>query len=340
MIKEAMLYRALENKVVECFLCNHRCRIGESKFGFCGVRQNKEGRLYTHVYGSAIAANVDPIEKKPLYHFLPGTTSFSIATIGCNFHCGFCQNWQISQARRENLSSRNEMLPATVVQRARENGCRSISYTYTEPTIFFEYAYDTARLARDAGLANVFVTNGYMTQEAIEAIGPYLDACNVDLKSFRAEFYREVCRGDLEPVLASVRFMKKLGLWVEITTLLIPFQNDDEKELTEIALFIAGVDANIPWHISRFHPDYRLTDVPSTPIEILRKAAAIGRNAGLRHIYIGNVLGERADTRCANCHNLLIRRYGLSVTEDLTNDSRCPKCGEQLAGVFTQPSGV
>jgi pyruvate formate lyase activating enzyme len=336
MIKEAMLYRALEDNTVECFLCDHRCRIAESKFGFCGVRQNRGGKLYTHVYGNTIAANVDPIEKKPLYHFLPGTRSFSIATIGCNFHCGFCQNWQISQiSPREDPSlSGHEMLPVTIVERARQNGCQSISYTYTEPTIFFEYAYDTARLAKDAGLANVFVTNGYMTPEALEVIDPYLDACNVDLKSFRDEFYREVCRGHLEPVLASIRLMKKLGIWIEITTLLIPGQNDDEDELIDLTHFIADVDVNIPWHISRFHPDYQLTDTPSTPIKTLRKASAIGKQAGLRHIYIGNVFEESADIRCHQCQKVLVRRHGFSVTVDVTQDSRCPNCGEPLAGVF------
>jgi len=336
MIREAMLYRALENNRVDCFLCHHRCRIAESKFGFCGVRQNREGKLYTHVYGNSIAANVDPIEKKPLYHFLPGTTSFSIATVGCNFHCGFCQNWQISQiSPREAPSlSGNEMLPEAVVERARQHGCQSISYTYTEPTIFFEYAYDTARLAKEADLANVFVTNGFMTPDALKVIDPYLDACNVDLKSFRDEFYKEVCRGHLEPVLASIRLMKELGIWVEITTLIIPGQNDDEEELTDMARFIAEVDLNIPWHLSRFHPDYQLTDTRSTALETLQKASAIGKQAGLRHIYVGNVVGESGNIRCHGCQRVLVRRHGFSVTQDGIHDSRCPSCGEPVAGVF------
>ena len=336
MIREAMLYRALENNRVDCFLCHHRCRIAESKFGFCGVRQNREGKLYTHVYGNSIAANVDPIEKKPLYHFLPGTTSFSIATVGCNFHCGFCQNWQISQiSPREAPSlSGNEMLPEAVVERARQHGCQSISYTYTEPTIFFEYAYDTARLAKEADLANVFVTNGFMTPDALKVIDPYLDACNVDLKSFDERFYKEECQAHLQPVLDSIRLMKKLGVWVEITTLIIPAQNDSAQELTEIARFISDLDPEIPWHISRFHPDYNYTDTPATPIETLRKAYSIGKKEGLRYIYIGNVLGESEDTICPGCRKSLVKRTGFFASQNKIVDGKCSYCGRAIAGVF------
>jgi pyruvate formate lyase activating enzyme len=336
MIKEAMLYSSLEEGKVSCFLCSHRCQIVDSKFGICGVRQNKGGKLYTHVFGEVIAAHVDPIEKKPLHHFLPGTTSFSIATIGCNFRCPFCQNWEISQSskRKEEGASGYKLSPEGVVAAAKENGCQSISYTYTEPTIFFEYAYETAKLADKEGLGNVFVTNGYMTAEALETIKPYLDACNVDLKSFREEFYHKLCQAHLEPVLESIRLMRKLGIWVEVTTLVVPGENDGDDELKDIARFIAETDPDIPWHVSRFHPDYKLTDKKATPVETLRRAYAIGKSEGLRYIYVGNVYGESEDTQCPSCGKALIRRQGFLVSDFKLKDSSCPFCGAHIAGVF------
>jgi pyruvate formate lyase activating enzyme len=336
MLKEAMLYKTLHDQEVECFLCNHMCRIAPSKFGLCGVRQNKDGILYTHVYGEVIAANVDPIEKKPLYHFLPGTTSFSIATAGCNFRCDFCQNWQISQvSKRDGMNlSGYELSPEDIVSHAKTKGCHSISYTYTEPTIFFEYAYNTAKLAKKEGLANVFVSNGYMTSEALETIGPYLDACNVDLKSFNEGYYKRMCKARLKPVLDSIHLMKQLNIWVEITTLVVPDENDGEEELSNIAGFISEVDPEIPWHISRFHPDYKLTNKSPTSLAVLRKAFSLGKKAGLQYIYIGNVLGESEDTLCPQCQESLIRRRGFMVVENKVNDSVCPSCGKYIKGVF------
>jgi pyruvate formate lyase activating enzyme len=336
MIKEAKLYEVVSDKKIHCFLCNHHCKITDSKFGLCGVRENRGGKLYTHAFGEAIAANIDPIEKKPLYHFLPGTTSFSIATIGCNFRCGFCQNWQISQlSHREGREEGGyRLLPQDIVNKAKEQRCKSISYTYTEPTIFFEYAYDTAQLAKERDLFNVFVTNGYMTTEALETIHPFLDACNVDLKAFAEEFYRKTCHGHLEPVLTSIRTMKELGIWVEITTLVIPGHNDDEDQLRGIAEFIAGVDPNIPWHISRFHPDYQFTGVRATPLEVLARAYSLGEEAGLRYIYVGNVPGEATETICPKCGRSLIRRRGFFVKVNEVKDSACPACGERIAGLF------
>ena len=281
---------------------------------------------------------MDPIEKKPLYHFLPGTTSFSVATTGCNFKCGFCQNWQISQTsvRDGGLVEGYRMRPEDVVEAALERHCRSISYTYTEPTIFFEYAYDISRLARDAGLANIFVTNGFMTTEALKVIAPYLDAANVDLKSFREDFYRTVCKGRLGPVLESIRFMKQLGVWIEITTLIVPGMNDGEEELDNIALFIAGIDPDIPWHVSRFHPDYRMMGTGATSLEGLRKALSAGKRAGLRYIYVGNVVGEPAETLCPGCHNVVIRRRGFWLERNDLRDTQCPRCGTRIAGVFRE----
>ena len=337
MIKEAMLYCPLGESKVSCFLCNHRCQIADSKFGVCGVRQNKEGKLYSHVYGEVIAAHVDPIEKKPLYHFLPGTTSFSIATIGCNFRCPFCQNWSISQAskRKDEGPSGHKLLPHDVVAAATNYGCRSISYTYTEPTIFYEYAYDTARLAAKKGLANVFVTNGYMTAEALEAFHPHLDACNVDLKSFRDEFYKKICQARLQPVLDSIRLMRKMNIWVEVTTLVVPGQNDSVEELRDIARFIAETGPDIPWHISRFHPDYQFTGSIATPIEVLEKARSIGKEAGLLYVYVGNVYGESEETQCPSCEKSVIRRDGFHVSHNRLKGSTCPFCGNTVSGRFS-----
>jgi len=285
-----MFYNKVEGKEAQCYLCAHNCKIALGQFGFCGVRQNIQGVLNTLVYAEVIAANVDPIEKKPLYHFLPGSMSFSIATKGCNFRCGFCQNWQISQASGQNKAREvYKMIPERIVEEAKKNHCQSISYTYTEPTIFFEYAYDIAKVAKQAGLKNIFVTNGYMSKEALETISPYLDAANIDLKSFREKFYVENCKGHLQPVLDSIKLAKKLGVWIEITTLIIPGHNDSASELSDIAGFIASVGKDIPWHISRFHPDYHFLNQKLTPIETLKKAEDLGKKAGLDHVYLGNV---------------------------------------------------
>jgi len=332
-----MLYEPAGEDRVHCYLCSHHCRIGEGKFGLCGVRQNVKGRLMTHAYGKVIAAQVDPIEKKPLYHFLPGSLAFSVATAGCNFRCGFCQNWQISQiSKRETPQTMpgREMRPHEIVGEAKANRCRSIAYTYTEPTIFFEYAHDSALLARKAGISNVFVTNGYMTPEALKAISPYLDACNVDLKSFRERFYKETCHGSLNPVLDSIRLMKELDIWVEVTTLVVPDQNDSEEELREIARFLAGVDPAIPWHISRFHPDYHFEETGPTPRETLEAAYRIGRQEGLSFVYIGNIPGLASDTPCPECGRILIRRGPFAVRENTLAQSACPSCGEKIPGVF------
>jgi pyruvate formate lyase activating enzyme len=334
-MKEALLYEKLKSKLVHCYLCAHHCRIADKKFRFCGVRQNRGGKLYTHAYGQVIAAHIDPVEKKPLYHFLPGSSSFSIATIGCNFHCGFCQNWQISQATfRNGDSGGGEFLPQDIVKEALENKCKSISYTYTEPTIFFEYAYETAKLAKDKGLYNNFVTNGYMTKEALLMIKPYLDAANVDLKFSKDSSYKKICAASLQPVLDSIKLMRELGIWVEVTTLVVPGENDSEKELTAIAEFIASVDKNIPWHVSRFYPDYKFTDHPSTPEATLKKALNIGSKAGLIYIYAGNVYGWGNDTYCTACKKLLIKREIFSVLEYNIKEGKCAFCNAQLPGVY------
>lgn len=336
MKKEALLYEKSEHKSVHCFLCAHQCKIAEGKFGFCGVRQNIDGALYTFAYGKVIAAHVDPIEKKPLYHFLPGSTSFSIATIGCNFRCGFCQNWEISQTsfRDGDILGGGALSPKEIVKEAIENRCKSISYTYTEPTVFFEYALETAKLAKSKGLYNNFVTNGYMTKDALLMIKPYLDAANVDLKFFKDSSYKKICAGSLEPVLHSIRVMRELGIWVEVTTLVVPGENDSEEELTGIAEFIAGVDRDMPWHVSRFHPDYKFTDRQATSEDALKKAEKIGKGAGLTYIYVGNIAGFGNDTFCPSCKKLLIKREVFSVSEYNIKQGRCVFCNAAIPGLF------
>lgn len=334
MRREAMLYEKLENGLVRCSLCAHRCTIKPGRRGICAVRENEDGTLYTLVYADVIAAHVDPIEKKPIFNFLPGTRSFSIATVGCNFHCRFCQNADISQAPREGPGLRGEeLLPERVVSAAKSYACDSIAYTYTEPTIFFEYAYDTAKVAQGQGLKNIFVTNGYMTLEALEEIEPYLDAANVDLKSFDDRFYRHTCGARLRPVLETIEAMHERDVWVEVTTLLIPGLNDSDEELEQIARFLAGISPDIPWHVSRFTPQYRMLDRPPTPRDTMHRAAEIGAQAGLRYVYVGNVPGNNYEnTFCPSCGAVAIGRIGYETTLNL-DGNRCASCGQELAVV-------
>lgn len=333
-MKEAMLYEKLAEGKVQCNLCAHQCTIADGRVGVCQVRENVGGVLYTRVYGRTIAQHVDPIEKKPLLHFYPGSTAYSIATPGCNFRCRWCQNADISQApREEHFVLGREATPEEIVAGAQKAGCRSIAYTYTEPTIFFEYSYDTVCLAREAGLANVYVTNGYMTSEMLETLHPYLDAANVDLKGFRDTVYREYAGARLQPVLDSLKRMKQLGIWVEVTTLIVPGINDSREELQDAASFVADdLGSETPWHISRFTPAYQMTDVPPTPVSTLLQAQEIGREAGLFHVYVGNVPGE-ANTTCHACGHLLVRRWGYQVmTNDVGPGGQCPECGTPVAG--------
>ena len=335
-MKEAMLYQKLDDGAVRCALCAHRCRIAPGKTGICAVRENREGTLYSQVYGRSISAAVDPIEKKPLYHFYPGARAFSIATVGCNFVCAFCQNADISQAPREGRAWETwarDLPPEQVVRAAQRERCTTIAYTYTEPTIFFEYAYDCSVLAAKAGLKNIFVTNGYMTAEALEAIGENLHAANVDLKGSDA-FYKKLCGARQGPVLDAIRRMREMGVWVEVTTLVIPGHNDDEATLRDIAAFLASVDPDMPWHLSRFGPRYKLLDAPPTPVSTLHRAAEIGYQAGLRYVYAGNVPGDAYEhTRCPECGQICIHRYGYTI-RNLMDGRRCPTCNYELAIVI------
>ncbi len=335
-LKEAMLYEKKEDNKVRCNLCNHRCLIPEGKRGICQVRENREGTLYSLNYGKLVSKAIDPIEKKPLFHFLPGTKAYSVATVGCNFRCLHCQNYSISQYPREH-SGRiigEYFSPEEIVDDAINRGCDTIAHTYVEPTVFFEYAYEVAKLCQKQGIKNVFVTNGFMTAEALKTIQPYLEGANVDLKSYRDEFYTEIEGGKLQPVLDNIKLMHELGIWVEVTTLVIPDYNDSDRELESIAQFIKSVDPAIPWHVSRFQPAYRMTDIPPTPLKTLKKAMDIGKKVGLRYVYQGNTPGKGENTFCYNCGKVLIERYGFSLSNNLIQDGKCPKCGSQIDGVF------
>ncbi len=332
-IREARLYEAFSDGKVRCLACAHRCLVLPGRSGICGVRENRGGKLYSLVYGHAVAAEVDPIEKKPLYHFYPGSRAYSIATAGCNFHCRFCQNWAISQMRRSRSIPGFPLTPETAVEEAVVTGCRSVAYTYTEPTVFIEYALDTARLARQKGLANLFVTNGYYTADALEEMAPLIDAANIDLKSFRDGYYRRVCGATLAPVLESIERSFRRGLWIEVTTLVVPGLNDSDGELRDIARFLAGIDRDIPWHLSRFFPAYRLTDVPPTPRATLARARELGREEGLHHVYVGNVSGEPEDTLCPGCQTTLLVRSDLCLLKNSLKEGACPRCGRRLPGV-------
>jgi pyruvate formate lyase activating enzyme len=323
-------------QTIRCDVCAHRCVIREGRSGICQVRENRNGTLVSLVYGEAVAVHVEPIEKKPFFHVLPGTDALSISTVGCNFHCRYCQNWEISQAPREGFHLPTRTLPPEqVVREALAAGARSIAYTYVEPAVFLEYALDTARLAHDAGLVNLFVTNGYETPEALELLAPVLDAANVDLKAFDDRFYRRICGARLEPVKETLIAMRRLGIWVEVTTLVVPGENDDPAELGAAADWIAReLGPETPWHLSRFYPAYRMADWSVTPVATLREAARIGRQAGLRHVYVGNVPGEDdTDTRCTGCGRVLIRRDGYRVARVALRGNACPDCGTPLAGL-------
>lgn len=336
-MKEAYLYEKLEGKKVRCFLCNHRCLIRDGAKGTCRVRENRRGVLFSLVYGKVIARHVDPIEKKPLFHFLPGSTSYSIATVGCNFKCTFCQNADISQMPADYDQIWGEKTtPEALAKEAASSGSATIAYTYTEPTVYFELALDTARVAVSKGIKNIFVTNGYMTEEALKEICPDLHGANVDLKSFTGTFYKERCGARLEPVKKTLELMKEMGVWLEITTLLIPGLNDSNEELEGLARFIAGLGSDIPWHISRFHPTYRLLDIRPTPPDSIRRARDIGYEAGLRYVYSGNLPGDQGEkTYCHYCGKLLIDRFGFYVKQNRITMGCCPDCETEIPGVWS-----
>jgi pyruvate formate lyase activating enzyme len=337
LMKEARFWEGLEDQKVQCHLCAHECKIDPDKRGLCHTRENQEGVLYSLNYGRVIAENIDPIEKKPLFHFLPGSRSYSIATVGCNFMCLHCQNYEISQYPRlhEGIIIGQQRSPEDIVAGALASASSSISYTYTEPTIFMEYALDTAVLARRRGLRNVFVSNGFMTEASATALAQVIDGDNIDLKSFRDDHYRKICKARLQPVLDTIVRLKESGVWLEVTTLVIPGLNDSETELTEIAKFIKAVDEGIPWHVSAFYPTYKMMDRPPTPAATLHKAREIGLKTGLRYVYTGNIPGGQAEnTYCYACQEPLIERWGYRIRGYSLKDGKCPKCQAEIEGVW------
>ncbi len=336
----AWLSKPLQNGAILCQACAHACKLNEGEYGICGVRRVEEGELKLLVYSLAAAVNIDPIEKKPMFHFLPDTSVFSFGTVGCNFRCKFCQNYSISQYPQEHQHHivGQELSPQRIVELALENGCDSIAYTYNEPIVFFEYTYDTAKLAHEHGLKNIYVTSGYETRKALDLLAPYLDGMNIDIKSFSDAFYQETCGARLKPVLEAVKYAHSKGIWIEITTLLISGKNDSDEEIRSIAEFIADLDPAIPWHLSAFHPMYKMLDVPRTPSQTLRRAYTIGQEAGLKYLYVGNSDDEDYEsTYCPQCRNKVIDRHGhigQFVTNHLTKEGVCPYCSYQLEGVW------
>lgn len=338
-VTEARLYTTIGG-VAECRLCPHFCRIPAGKRGICGVRENRDGRLFSRIYGELVAEHADPVEKKPLFHFLPGSRTLSLGAAGCNLRCRHCQNHSISQV---SLDADDQVLrgdartPEEIVRMALQAGCPSISYTYTEPTVSFEFCLDCMVCARESRLKNSIISNGFMSQASLQMQAPFLDAANIDIKSFRDDFYREICGGRLEPVLETVQELKRLGIWVEITTLLIPGLNDSDAELRALAGWIAALDTAIPWHVTAFYPVYKLQDRPATPSATLVRARKIGLEAGLSFVYCGNrVEAGGEDTQCPGCGKTVLRRHGFAVLENLLYAGRCPDCAMVLPGVWQE----
>ncbi len=317
---------------IVCLLCQHYCQLKEGQVGICGVNKNSNGKLENLVYGHPVALNIDPVEKKPLYHFLPGAQVLSFGTVGCNFKCPFCQNWSISQEKR--IDESLYVSPQQMVDLALKHNCKAIAYTYNEPTIFYPYAKDIGLLAKEAGLKNIFVSNGFETQEIIEDMAQWVDGANIDLKSWSDSYYKKVLKGGLEGVKAALKAMVKKGIWVEVTTLLIEGENDSNQDLEAMANFIAKeLGAFVPWHLSAFHPDYKMLDHNSTTLATLQRAKAIAQSAGLHYIYLGNVLVD-GNTYCPDCGELLIERKGFSVIKNTLSGGKCPKCHRTIEGVW------
>lgn len=315
-----------------CLLCAHRCQLKEGQAGVCHVNVNEGGQLKNLAWGHPSSLNIDPIEKKPLYHFLPGTETLSLGTVGCNFQCPFCQNWSISQEKR--IDARHRILPGQIVQAARENRTPSIAFTYNEPTVFYPYARDIGLLAKEQGIASVFVSNGFQTPECIEGMKDFVVAANIDLKSFDSHYYKKTLKGDLEVVKESLIHLRRVGIWVEITTLLIEGHNDSEQELHAMAAFISEhLGSDVPWHFSAFHPDYQMREHHHTHLETLQKAQNIAREYGIRYVYLGNVRQDNV-THCPSCDAALIRRNGMGLKSLILDHGRCPECQTAISGIW------
>lgn len=335
LLKEASFYEKLENKIVQCVLCPRHCIIPDKKRGFCGVRENNGGTLYTLVYAKPCAIHIDPIEKKPLFHFLPSTDAFSIATVGCNLKCKFCQNWQISQAKPEEIKY-VYLEPKDLISKVKQAHLKTIAYTYTEPTIFYEYMLDIAKIAKKEGIKNVMHSAGHINEEPLRQLCQYLDAANIDLKGFREQYYNEMSLGSLETVLKALKILKEEGVWIEITNLILPGYNDDEDTIIKMCLWIKeNLGEGVPLHFSRFWPMYKLTALNPTPLETLEKARKIALDSGLKYVYIGNVPGHDAEnTYCPRCKKPVIKRSGYTISEINLENGSCKFCGQMIDGVW------
>jgi pyruvate formate lyase activating enzyme len=333
--KEALYYQRIDPQTVQCVLCPHQCILKDGQRSLCRVREPDNGKLYTLVYELPCSANVDPIEKKPIYHMLPGTKAFSIATAGCNLRCKFCQNWQLSQEYPENLRA-TYMSCESVVKLAQRHRCASVAYTYSEPTVFYEYMHDTAVIAKEHGIRNVWVTAGYINRAPLQDLCRIIDAANIDLKAFSDTYLQEVCNERLEPLLETIAATRKSGVWVELTNLVVPTLNDDMDMIERMCVWIVkNVGNDTPLHFSRFWPMYKLKHLPPTPVSTLKAAREIAQNTGLQYVYIGNVPGDPANnTVCPRCKKVVVRRTGYFVTENNIVDSRCTFCGYTIAGIW------
>ena len=331
-----MQYFQAKGERIECRLCAHLCALKDHQSGICGVNRREGDVIENLVFGHPAALHVDPVEKKPLYHFLPGSHVLSLGTVGCNFHCAFCQNWAISQ--EHDIDRSHDVSPQEIVLKALQEQSGAIAYTYNEPTIFYPYAKAIAELAKEHGIKNIFVTNGYQSVDVAEDMVGVIDAANVDLKSFNPRYYKKALGGRLETVLENLKRFKRSGIWIEVTTLIVPQRNDGDDELKSIAAFIANeLGCDTPWHISAFHPDYKERELPPTPLSTLEKAYEIGKQAGLHYVYLGNVAHTNT-TFCSECHAPLIERHYMGVSAYRLEKGRCPQCGKILEGVFHEPT--
>ena len=335
-VVEAKFYEKLPNRKIKCKLCPRECNVGDKERGYCGVRENRGGVYYTLVHSRVCAAHVDPIEKKPLFHYLPGTVAFSIATAGCNVNCKFCQNWDISQSRPEQIPA-DYAPPQRIADLAKQNKCPTIAYTYSEPVVFSEFLMDTADAGHAAGVRSIVVSNGYIQQDALKQAYGKMDAVKIDLKSFTDSYYAKVVTGQLKPVLETLVTLRKMGKWTEIVYLVIPTLNDSETEFRALAQWIkANLGPDVPLHFTQFHPEYLLKNLPITPVPTLERAKAIADAEGLHYVYIGNVPGHPAqNTYCPQCRKLLVERLGFTASSLLIRkDGTCPQCRHQIPGIW------
>jgi len=335
-VKEAMYYEKLAEGEVKCKLCPKECKVGDKERGWCGVRENSKGTYYTLVHSNPCSVHIDPIEKKPFFHYLPASLAFSISTAGCNLNCKYCQNWQISQRRPEQTNN-SYLPPDEVVRKAKEYGCQSIGYTYAEPAVFYEYLLDTSIAAHKADVRAVVVSAGYIQTEPLKRLCETVDAIKIDLKAYNDKFYREICHGTLQPVLDTLKSLKKTGVWYEVVDLVVPTLNDTENELKNLARWVVdNLGVNVPLHFSRFYPTYQLKNLPPTPMETLEQARHIARDEGLHYVYLGNVRPDHEgnNTYCPQCKNLVIQRKGLFVVQNNVVDGKCNKCKNEIPGVW------